>query len=286
MKKLTEYAYAKINLHLEVIGKRADGYHEVESLMHAISLRDTVKVEPAEGEGISLVCSDPTLSSGEDNLVMRAARAFYRRTGLTPQIKFTLTKVIPSRAGLGGGSSDAAATLRVLNRLHDSPLDSATLHELAAALGADVPFCIEQTPKLATGIGTVLAPAPALHSCLLLLAIGEEDAMSTKDAYAAIDQSHTAPRRIAPLVQAMNRARIPPAVLSGYLYNRFEALNPQAMRGMAMLRENGADAALLCGSGAAFVGFFADHAHRQRRTAEAALKAAGYRTFLAVPKKG
>src|ERR1043166_2795516 len=131
---------AKINLSLEVRGKRADGFHEIETLIVPISLADTLIITPADA--FSFSCDDPAVPADETNLVVRAARVFRARTGIVPRVKIELQKKIPHGAGLGGGSSDAATTLLALNKLLNTRLDSQTVAELAAELGSDVPVFI------------------------------------------------------------------------------------------------------------------------------------------------
>src|SRR6476469_8450194 len=134
------WAPAKINLSFEIKGRRADGFHEIETLMAPISLADRMTIERAGDDGeIRFSCDDPSLPGGDDNLVVRAAKLFRERTKITDEISLALEKKIPHGAGLGGGSSDAASALRGLDELFDAGLSRDTLLELAAVLGSDVP---------------------------------------------------------------------------------------------------------------------------------------------------
>jgi 4-diphosphocytidyl-2-C-methyl-D-erythritol kinase len=151
-------APAKLNVMLKVTGKRADGYHNIVSVMVPVSLYDDIEVCMAETAGIGLTCRGLPLPSGSENLAVRAAEAFYREAEISPRMHLTLDKKIPVAAGLGGGSSDAAYTLLALNDLHGRPLPFARLIKIASELGADVPFFLYQKPCLATGIGDVLEP--------------------------------------------------------------------------------------------------------------------------------
>ena len=153
--KCVEKAYAKVNLTLAVGEKRPDGYHEVVSVMQRVSLCDTLTAEQTR-EGITLTCSDPALPSGEENLAHRAASLFFRETGIAGGAALTLEKRIPSQAGLGGGSSDAASALLALRKLYAPALPDTELETMAAALGSDVPFFIRGGTQLATGRGEVL----------------------------------------------------------------------------------------------------------------------------------
>ena len=146
----------KVNLLLNVTGLRADGFHEVETVLLPVPLFDELQIEKA-GAGIELTCSNPRLSVGGDNLVHRAATKFLEATGIGGA-NIHLQKNLPLAAGIGAGSSNAAWTLRGLNELHENPLPAEQLHELAAALGSDVPFFLQDNPALATGRGDVIAP--------------------------------------------------------------------------------------------------------------------------------
>jgi len=178
----TILAPAKINLFLKVTGKRPDGYHELDSLMQKLRLGDTLIVELVD-RGISLTCSDPDLPIGEDNLAWRAARYFFSHTGWMGGARISLEKKIPVAAGLGGGSSDAAAVLLALNRLCGTGLSEEELAGLGFSLGADVPFFVRPAPAaLARGIGERLSPVPGLPPGPVLL-VNPGFPVSTKWAY-------------------------------------------------------------------------------------------------------
>jgi len=145
---------AKVNLYLKILGRREDGYHELVTVMQPLTLADELRLTP--GRGLTVACSHPEVPSGEANLVWRAAEAFAKATREELQVHILLEKNIPVAAGLGGGSSDAAATLLALNEAAGSPLDLAALHQLGAALGADVPFFLRPGPAVGRGIGTEL----------------------------------------------------------------------------------------------------------------------------------
>ena len=162
-------APAKINLSLRILEKRADGFHELETLMVPISLADTVEVSHGTGHEITLTCNDPELPTGAENLCVEAAEAFRVATGLDHGIAITLLKRIPHGAGLGGGSSDAAAVLKGLNELFDHPLVDEELHQIAATLGSDVPFFLGSGPAWCRGRGEILEPTSALPKRTLLL---------------------------------------------------------------------------------------------------------------------
>ncbi|HEY6982125.1 4-(cytidine 5'-diphospho)-2-C-methyl-D-erythritol kinase [Reyranella sp.] len=166
----TETARAKVNLWLNVVGRRADGYHLLHSLVAFADLGDTLEVSTAEGVALAIEgLGAAELPAGTDNLVLKAARLLARDTAVEAGAAFRLVKRIPVAAGLGGGSADAAAALRALCRLWRLDLPAARLSMLAARLGADVPMCLDQRPSIASGAGETLQPAPPLPSCGLLL---------------------------------------------------------------------------------------------------------------------
>ena len=165
-------ARAKVNLWLNVVGRRADGFHLLDSLVAFTDLADGIEVAPASDLSLEIVGPGAAALEGDDvadNLVLRAARLLAGRAGVAPRAALRLTKRIPVAAGLGGGSADAAATLRALVDLWRIAMPEEELFDLAASLGADVPMCLAGRPAMATGIGERLAPAPRLPDCAILL---------------------------------------------------------------------------------------------------------------------
>lgn len=154
-------APAKINLSFRVVGRRADGFHEIESLMAPIALHDTVTIEPSEA--VEFTCDDPSLPVGDDNLVVKAARLFGRGA------RIHLQKRIPHGAGLGGGSSDAAATLLAMNKLYDAHRPNDSLARLAAEIGSDVPFFLFRSAAHCRGRGEIVEPISLGQRLKLLL---------------------------------------------------------------------------------------------------------------------
>ena len=159
---LTLAAPAKVNLTLRVLGRRADGFHDLETLMAPLTLADQVTLAAGDRDGVEFHCDDPTLPADGGNLAVRAATVFHGRAGLPPRLRLTLEKHIPHGAGLGGGSSDAASVLLGLNEFHGFPLAPETLAELAAALGSDVPFFLARGPAVCRGRGERVTPVPSL----------------------------------------------------------------------------------------------------------------------------
>ncbi len=151
-------APAKINLSLRVLGKRPDGFHEIQSLMTPLSLADEIDIERQDSGGIAFTCDDPLLPTGEANLAYRAAKLFCERGGFAPDLSVALKKKVPHGAGLGGGSSDAAAVLLGLNKMFEAGLTREALAALAAELGSDVPFFIWESAALCRGRGETVSP--------------------------------------------------------------------------------------------------------------------------------
>lgn len=166
---MTFLAPAKINLSLRVLNRRPDGFHEIESLLCPISLFDSLEITLLDEGGLELVCDDPSLPTGGENLVVRAAHLFCSSCGIEPHLHIVLSKRIPHGAGLGGGSSDAATTLIALNRLFQTELDPPTLAAMAADLGSDVPFFIYQSAAVIRGRGEIVQPKELPESLPLLL---------------------------------------------------------------------------------------------------------------------
>ncbi|MFI0347541.1 MAG: 4-(cytidine 5'-diphospho)-2-C-methyl-D-erythritol kinase [Chthoniobacterales bacterium] len=165
-------APAKINLSLRLLGKRVDGYHELETLMAPIVLADEIEITHAHTSipgSITLTCNDPAIPTNSENLCVKAAEEFQKATGLNESVTITLLKRIPHGAGLGGGSSDAAATLRGLNELFNEPLVFEELHQIATGLGSDVPFFLAPQPTWCRGRGEVLEQSTPLPDWRLLL---------------------------------------------------------------------------------------------------------------------
>jgi len=179
MQGMEELARAKVNLFLRVLRRREDGFHEIETSMAPITLCDSLEIEPANE--FEFQCDEPALA-GEDNLVVRATRLFFSETNREPKVRLTLRKEIPHGAGLGGGSSDAAAALRGLNRFFDAGLSRERLSTLAAQLGSDISFFVNETAAICRGRGEIVTPA-ALPEPLSLLLLKPEFGVPSSWAY-------------------------------------------------------------------------------------------------------
>ncbi|CAA9227892.1 MAG: 4-diphosphocytidyl-2-C-methyl-D-erythritol kinase [uncultured Chthoniobacterales bacterium] len=163
-------APAKINLSFRILGRRDDGFHEIETLMAPVSLCDELTLAATDDAGVvHFSCDDPSLPTGDDNLAVRAARLFFAATGIAGGVRIALRKRIPHGAGLGGGSSDAAAVLLGLHRMFGSGLETAALAALGAEIGSDVPFFLYRSACVCRGRGELVEPAPLPDTLPLLL---------------------------------------------------------------------------------------------------------------------
>ncbi len=253
--ELVVSAYAKINLTLEVLGKRADGLHEVATVMQTISLADRLSFTPASE--ITLRHRGPT-PADEDDLILRAARLLRAETRATMGCAMECSKLIPMAAGLGGGSADAAATLRGLNELWKTGLRADEMSALAAELGADVPFLIEGGTALGTGTGRELASLPdAPPHWVVLAPIAAENARKTADMYARLgpaDMSDGAAARRQATAVAQGQLDYSAV---GSAFSRAAAERwPQSATALAALREAEAQATAVSGAGPSVFGLY------------------------------
>lgn len=275
-----ERAYAKINLALEVLGRRDDGYHEVSTVLHAIEMADHLAFE--ESEGLSLECDDPAIA-GEGNLVFWAARLLQQAAGSRRGASITLRTGIPVAAGLGGGSSDAAVTLLVLNRLWGVGMLPDELMELGATLGSDVPFFLQSNGcALATGRGERIAPLPAAQGWWAVVLRPEVAPLVNKTAtlYAMLtEEDFSDGSRVTTVVEELKAGRL---AASG-LHNAFERVSEVAFPGLDEYRRvftrAGAPFAALAGSGPALY-TLVDSAEQGREIKDALLQA-GREAYMA-----
>lgn len=278
---VTEYGYAKINLFLEVMSKRDDGYHEIDSVMQSVSLSDTVTVTVTDGDGIALSCSDISLPTDEKNIAYRAVRLYNEKYCIKAHTDCHIEKVIPVAAGLAGGSADAAAVLIALERIHERAGSLAALCKIAGKLGADVPFCIVCGTYRTRGIGEILSQCRSMPHCYILISCGN-DRMSTAAAYSAIDT--LPPRRILTadsIVTALDSGNIAEICDKTHMHNTFESVTryPQVIKDTA--KSHGALAAMMSGSGPSVFAVFADK--DRAVAAKRALESHGYFAHVAEP---
>ncbi|MZQ96689.1 MAG: 4-(cytidine 5'-diphospho)-2-C-methyl-D-erythritol kinase [Acidaminobacter sp.] len=255
--RIIEFAYAKVNLSLDVLGVLENGYHEVEMILQEIDLADDIILEPLES-GIELHCDVDYLPLDASNLAWRAADLVLKETGLDKGVRITIVKRIPVAAGLAGGSADAAAVIRGLNRLYDLNLDLETQQRIGLSLGADVPFCITGGCAVARGIGEKLEPLVGFGSHWVVLAkpnIG----VSTPAVYQRYDQTVIEERPDTPaLIQAIRTDQM--RYVAEHMVNVLEPVTTQMHPIVGKIRNQliqyGSDGAMMSGSGPTVFGFF------------------------------
>ena len=194
MTTLYEGAFAKLNLTLDVLGKREDGYHDLQSVMQTISVRDDVEIDIGTGKPWALLCDKENIPTDDRNLAWKAAKVFFDAVKKDPNgIEIRITKRIPVEAGLGGGSADAAAVLRALNRHYDNPLSIFALAELGAQVGSDVPFCVVCGTAMVEGRGERLRKLADMPDCVFVIC-KPDFSCSTADLYRKLDENAIAKR--------------------------------------------------------------------------------------------
>ena len=276
MKQISEGAFAKINLTLDVLDRREDGYHNLRSIMQTISLHDDVTVCIDTGAPWQVHCyqeilppdakddTEPelvtcSLPQDADNLAWKAAEAFFARTGReTDGLEIFINKRIPMQAGLGGGSADAAAVLRALNRLYDTPLSIPALCEVGASVGSDVPFCVMGGTVLVEGRGELLTKLPATPEFFLVVC-KPDFSVSTPELYQKLDESFIEKRPDHKAMQA-NLQKGELLGIGGSLCNVFEPIVLQEHFDInyirSMMYTYGAYGAQMTGSGSAVFGIY------------------------------
>ena len=257
-----EKAYAKINISLDVTSRRPDGFHEMLMVMQTVSLCDELTLTPG-GEGVRAHSNLRYVPNDERNLAVRAALRYFEAVPSAARgLEIGMRKHIPVGAGMGGGSSDAAAVLRALNRVSDAPLSREALTELAAAVGSDVAFCLLGGTMLATGRCEVLRPLPDMPPCRFVI-VKPSFSISTPELFRSLDRT---PPRVRPdtaaIVGALEAGDLP--VLCRRMYNVFEDVDDRRMRSIRQIKgellDGGALGAVMTGTGSAVFGVFDDAA--------------------------
>ncbi len=275
-------APAKLNLGLRVVGRRDDGYHLLESLFVPLDLADRVRVEvePAAVTSISVTMLGRAgdVPAGDDNLVARAARAFLGAAGIAARVALTLDKQIPVGAGLGGGSSDAAAVLCALAQKFANALSDPALAAIAVRLGADVPFFLDPRPAWVTGIGEQIEPISEFPPLDVLLATPAPP-LATADVFRALDAALTppSPRRRMPALRDGPGWFPSAALLADVLVNDLEPVAARLRPGIARIRSElerlGARAVAMSGSGPTMFGLFRDAGQAEAASKEGRFEA-------------
>ena len=253
---MIERAYAKLNLSLDVLGKKDDGYHDLRMVMQSVEFGDDLDIELTQDGSFHLDAGKPYLPGDDRNLSMRAARLFLADTGLGVRIR--TVKRTPVCAGMGGGSSDAAAVLRALNKLTGSRRSHAELCEMGLRIGSDVPFCIRGGTALAEGRGEILTPLPPLPDCSIVIC-KPDFAISTPELFGRIDARKSRIRPDTPGIRAALENGDLPGV-ARRMYNVFEDVLSRRQSEIfdikSELLSRGAMSAVMTGTGSAVFGLF------------------------------
>ncbi len=268
---LSLHSFAKINWSLQILGKRPDGYHEVRTILQTISLHDELHFEVSGDGAVALSCNEPDIPTDAENLVVRAAYELKGRYKVDKGARIRLEKRIPAKAGLGGASSNAAVALLALAHLWKVDATAPELIEIAASLGADVPFFLVGGCALATGIGATVSSLPDSETQHLVV-ITPNAGVATAKAYAAVSSSALTTMNTAPILSSLhdeaNSPRSVPWPPHGGLSNDFESvifdIEPEIRRTKRTLLHAGAVGALLAGSGSSVFGIFANQDAQQR----------------------
>ena len=280
-----EKAYAKLNISLDIVAKRPDGYHDMRMVMQSVSLCDDVSVTLRHDGRISAETNLSYLPNDDRNIAVKTARTFFAKIH-QPELgaQIVLNKRIPVCAGMGGGSSDGAAVLRALNRLTEKSLTCAQLEALGAGLGADIPFCVAGGTALAEGKGEILTALPALPDCYIVIA-KPRFCISTPELFSKIDLSSVKYHPDTPGILAALREHSLEGV-SRRLYNVFETALPAKAADIpaikAILLDAGALGTAMTGTGSAVFGVF--NAAEQANAARATLALRYSEVFLVVPQ--
>ncbi len=283
----TKNANGKINLYLDVLNKRDDGYHNVKSVMQSVSLCDKITLEITDIQGeneISIISSDISLKCDKSNLIYKAWEKFFEATKISGKsCVFNLKKNIPMAAGMAGGSSDCACALSLLNEAFGYPLSDEELIKLGSKIGADVAFCIKGGTCICEGIGEVITPLNSFSNVLLVSAI-DESSVSTPYAFSLLDEKYGTDcidsGDICAVIDGIKAKDI--SQVAKRLYNKFESViipeieNVQKIKDIML--ENGALGALMSGSGPSVFGIF--DTEKAQKSAFDALKNHGIKAFL------
>lgn len=277
-------AYGKINLTLDVVGRREDGYHLLDTVMQTISVWDELEIQHSRQPGVHLQCNRESLPTDSKNTAFRAAKFFLEDRGLQNEgVYIFLKKHIPSRSGMGGGSADAAAVLRGLNEMYETKLSAEKLMELGVKVGADVPFCVIGGAARCTGTGAQVEPIASMPECWLVVC-KPPTGMSTPRAYALLDQYPLSSIQATPrMLEAMAVGSL--KRIGRSLANRFdETLRMAPVRALKRaMTDAGALGAMMTGSGSSVYGIF----ETEQRAREAMEQMVGMgKIFLAKPCAG
>lgn len=269
--KISLPAFAKINLSLRVLGKRDDGFHEIETIFQTVKLHDTLTFSSIDDERLELTCDDSKIPVDESNLIIRAAKALREKFNVIQGARIHLEKRIPSPGGLGGGSSDAATTLLALNHLWNMQANKDELENIGAKLGADVPFFFTGGTALGSGLGTEINSLNDLPKTELLI-VTPNVSVPTAEAYKSLNATRLTKKKGASILASSRESEIIADSIQTILHNDFEPvifrLKPEIERAKNAIVESGANGALMTGSGASVFGIFEKEETRERAIAQ------------------
>lgn len=282
MKTVLENAYAKLNLTLDVLGRREDGYHDLRSVMQTVSVCDEVSLTLGTGEPWQVTTDWEQIPRGRKNLSYKAAKAYYEAAGTDPQgLAIRIRKRIPAEAGLGGGSADAAAVLRALNREDFNRFTTEELERIGAAVGSDVPFCVRGGTALAEGRGERLTSVHPMPECFFVL-VQPDFSVSTPELFQRIDQlrlpAHPKTDEMLRALEQGNLQEIGCQMLNVLEYALLPD-HPELSRIENALENCGALGTSMTGSGSVMFGIF--ESFEFAATASMSLMEFGFRTFMA-----
>ncbi|MDF2632458.1 MAG: ispE [Caproiciproducens sp.] len=286
MERITVKAPAKINLSLDVVDKREDGYHLLRMVMQTVDLCDYVTVEKNISRNILVTCDVPDVPLGKKNIVYRCAQAFFEQAGIpNPGIGIDIKKNIPSEAGLAGGSADGAATLVALNEIFETHLSQNELCDIGVQCGADIPFCIKGGTMLAEGVGDLFTPLPNLPECYIVIA-KPEGGVSTAEAYQRFDH--------------MGATKVPETenLIAAIITNNIEAVGEELCNVLEdvvfldevpkikkQMKEFSCIGSLMSGSGSAVYGIF-DNRRKAQKAADTLQEEYGFVCLCAPYERG
>ena len=279
MDKISVKANAKINLGLDIVGTRDDGYHLLKTVMQSVTLYDIITLE--KSDDISVICSDETLPYDEHNLAFKAAKLFFEETKIVGGVKINIEKNIPSQAGLGGGSADAAGTIVALNKLYDAGLSDEELCKIGEKTGSDVPFCIIGGTMLCEGVGEKLTPLKSISDTKIVIAKGT-NGISTIEAYKTYDKLEGIKHPdVDALINAINNGEKFSHLCGNVL--ELTAFLSSVDEIKETMIELGAENSMMTGSGSAVFGIF-DNERLAEKCCEN-LKKSGFFATVSIPSE-
>lgn len=291
MKKIKILANAKINLSLKILGREPSGYHLLHTVMQSVGLGDRLEIELEESKNnnINIACNDKNIPTGEKNIAYKAALLFLEKLGRTADINIFIHKNIPEQAGMAGGSADAAGALFGLNKLFDSPFDNNTLCEMGASLGADVAFCVKGGCQVCTSRGEIMQSVKGLQNCFIVV-VKPEVSVSTPFAYGEYDKlENKKDYDEQAFLSALENRDI--SKTASLMFNAFEEViadreeYDSIFKAKKIMLENGADGAIMTGSGSAVFGIFTDKTKAETAKSECLKQEDFIRTEIVLPSE-